>query len=384
MECRLHARPAEQRCKEGMATASLPVIVPLVAKGLAFAVHDDEHETAAAMSAQPRRHYVTSFFHQGDQCTLANVSRFCRFLRDLRSHPRLAAREIVYFVELDASPLGHMAPFLLASYLILVEGQTIEAAAAPFAPVVDLLPSLYHLESVGVDIENDGERCLIVFKDSEAAPSHDARNAFRRAASCDSGGSPRLPPCEREVAPEDVRRSVGDSFLRAATKRSAQRSDSFRNLMRLQSGGTSYSLASTSCHPTPHRSASPSEFPTTPKRNSSFESPMRSSSQATHASPLPGVSCSSSPTIFCMAASPRAIPPPNSDEAPYLAQVERKASWCGAEPEAGFRKVLAWRREAAGMCDQRQLAAELRSTSVESSSSPTRLATSASVQTLLK
>ena len=93
MECRLHARPAEQRCKEVMATASLPVIVPLVAKGLAFAVHDDEHETAAAMSAQPRRHYVTSFFHQGDQCTLANVSSFCRFLRDLRSHPRLAARE---------------------------------------------------------------------------------------------------------------------------------------------------------------------------------------------------------------------------------------------------------------------------------------------------
>lgn len=367
-----------------MATASLPVIVPLVAKGLAFAVHDDEHETAAAISAQPRRHYVTSFFHQGDQCTLANVSCFCRFLRDLRSHPRLAAREIVYFVELDASPQGHMAPFLLASYLILVEGHTIEAAAAPFAPVVDLLPSLYHLESVGVDIENDDARCLIVFQDSKAAPSHDARDAlcaFRRAASCESVGSPRLPRGEQEVAPEDVRRSVGDSFLRAATKRSAQRSDSFRNLMRLNSGGTSYSLASTSCHPTPNRSASPFEFPTTPKRNSSFESPMRSSS---HASSLPGLSCSSSPTIFCMAASPRAIPPQIPVEAPSLAQVERKASWCGAEPEAGFRKVLAWRREAAGMCEQRQLAAELKSTSVESSSSPTRLATSASIQTQLK
>jgi len=120
--------------------------------GVAFAVHADEEESADAIQTATRRHYISSWFHHCKSCDLANVTSFCRFMRDLRSHPRLEKRQLVYYVELD-SGFVDTAAFLMAAYLMLCEGFAADEAAAPFARSIELLPSLLSLESRDVAID---------------------------------------------------------------------------------------------------------------------------------------------------------------------------------------------------------------------------------------
>ena len=109
---------------------------------LAFSIHVDQRQTKLEIMRQRDVYFFSSTFHESyvsfceddGPVNLSAVAQFCWYVRSKLTDPRLEGRTCVYYAESN-SALRSNAIFLLAAFLVLVDGYTPEQAVECFEPM---------------------------------------------------------------------------------------------------------------------------------------------------------------------------------------------------------------------------------------------------------
>jgi len=126
----------ENDCAAGWRTGQRFVVIP---GQLHFTIHADAMETQKEVKSNRDLFFFSSanqsnympYCDDFGPVDLAQVVSFCVNTREVLRSKRLHGREAVFYCELDEARRTNAA-FLLASYLVVVEGFSPEDAAEPF------------------------------------------------------------------------------------------------------------------------------------------------------------------------------------------------------------------------------------------------------------
>ena len=151
------------RRADGRSDTPLPFEVgrnyPLIPGVLKFAVHPSRAYTQTQIERNADIFYTSSVEPESyrNYCKdfgpvdLGLLVQFCRRMRTLLHDPRLRGRPVIYYSQVDEAVCTNAA-FLLGAYLVLAEGWSPEAAAAPLERIE---PSPFKMFRDATDLPSD-------------------------------------------------------------------------------------------------------------------------------------------------------------------------------------------------------------------------------------